>query len=124
MVDDKSRKKRMTHALTGLMMIFTSATAACTPATDFDREAWLAESEKKLEQTQRWTMADAVLRHITPGMKRNQVLAELGQPDSSKIDGDRLTDIYYLGLPDLSMHLVQFDLEYTQQTLTAIRYTR
>lgn len=69
-------------------------------------------------------MADAVLRHITPGMTRDQVVAELGQPDSSNVDGNRLTDIYYLGIPDLSMHLVQFDLEYNQKKLISIRYTR
>jgi hypothetical protein len=122
-VNDNSGKKLITHALTA-MMILASATAGFTPATSFDRTAWLAEGEKNLEQTQRWTMAAAVLRHITPGMTRDQVIAELGQPDSSKSDGERLTEVYYLGLPDLSMHLVQFDLEYIEQTLTSIRYAR
>ncbi|MGN0126862.1 outer membrane protein assembly factor BamE domain-containing protein [Glutamicibacter soli] len=123
-MEDKPNKKRITHTLTGMMMALASATAACTPATDFDREAWRAEGEKSLEQTKRWAMAAAVLRQITPGMTRDQVIAELGQPDSSKPHGSGSTDVYYLGLPDQSMHLVQFDLEYTQQKLASIRYTR
>lgn len=122
-MNDQPRKQAISHALTATLMALVCATAACAPATEFDREAWRTEGEKDLEQTKRWAMADTVLRHITPGMAREQVIAELGQPDSSTSHAADLTDIYYLGVPDLSMHMVQLDLRYSQQRLISIRYT-
>jgi hypothetical protein len=85
----------------------------------FDSTAWKAQRGVDFDKNQRIHMLGAMQKELHAGMRRQDVISMLGEPDYSEQDGDASLDVYYTGIPELSIDTQQYEIRYEGGKITS-----
>lgn len=79
---------------------------------DFDASAWKSQRGVDLEENKRIYMAGGLEQVIHVGMRREDVIALLDQPDYTEKGETTSTDAYYLGISPYAGDTHEYDIQY------------
>ncbi|MCC4608635.1 hypothetical protein [Xanthomonas sp. CFBP 7698] len=96
------------------VLLFLTPLTACTMQTtqDFDATVWKSQRGVGLEENKRIYMTEALEQVIHVGMRREDVIALLGQPDYTEKGETTSTDAYYLGISPFAGDTQEYDIQY------------
>lgn len=90
--------------------------------TQFDSSAWKSQRGVGAQQNQRGTMVASVEKAVQAGMSRGDVIALLGEPDSS--DAATATDTYELGVAQYGIDEEFYEIIYQDGKVATHRWGR
>jgi outer membrane protein assembly factor BamE (lipoprotein component of BamABCDE complex) len=90
--------------------------------THFDAETWKAQRGAAADQNRRGTMVEALEQAVRVGMRRNEVIALLGEPDAS--DAQTQTDTYELGVSPLGIDEEYYQIAYRDGMVASLEWRR
>lgn len=105
------------------VLLFLTPLTACTMQTtqDFDASAWKSQRGVDLEENKRIYMAGGLEQVIHVGMRREDVIALLGQPDYTEKGETTSTDVYYLGISPYAGDTQEYDIQYQDRKVISHR---
>lgn len=116
------RTRRATLPCLACVLALTLLLGACAaPSTRFDPAAWKSQRGVPDEKNRRNDMAVAAREQLRVGMRREAVLAILGEPDSRK-SGDTI-DVYAVGASPLGIDSQYLELTYRDGRLVSFAIT-
>ena len=114
---------RHRRALCGLILLTLSLSACSMQTTaSFDSATWKSQRGADAQQNRRGGMVASVEKAIHAGMPREQVLALLGEPDST--DAATSTDVYELGVAQYGIDEEFYQVQYADGKVLAHRWGR
>lgn len=111
------------RALCGLALL-TLSLSACTMQTtpQFDSATWKSQRGADAQNNRRGSMVAAVEKAVDTGMSRDQVIALLGEPDST--DAATSTDLYELGVAQYGIDEEFYQVQYQDGKVASHRWGR
>lgn len=105
-------------------VLLTLFLSACTMQTtsSFDSASWKSQRGADAQHNRRGTMVAALEKSIAVGMPREQVLALLGEPDST--DAATSTDMYELGVAQYGVDEEFYQIQYQDGKVASHRWGR
>lgn len=105
-------------------VLLTLFLSACTMQTtsSFDSASWKSQRGADAQQNRRGTMVAALEKSIDVGMPREQVIALLGEPDST--DAATSTDMYELGVAQYGVDEEFYQIQYQDGKVATHRWGR
>jgi hypothetical protein len=91
-------------------------------SSQFDSDAWKSQRGVSPQENGRGTMVPALEKVLHPGMRRDEVVDLLGEPDFS--DANRATDTYELGLAGYGVDEEYYEIRYRDGKLASHRMAR
>lgn len=90
--------------------------------SSFDSASWKSQRGADAQQNRRGTMVAALEKSIDVGMPREQVIALLGEPDST--DAATSTDMYELGVAQYGVDEEFYQIQYQDGKVATHRWGR
>lgn len=91
-------------------------------SSQFDSDAWKSQRGVAPQENSRGTMVPALEKVLHSGMRRDEVVELLGEPDFS--DANRATDMYELGLAGYGVDEEYYEIRYLDGKLASHRMGR
>jgi hypothetical protein len=118
----RSLRLRATALCSAMVLILSLSACAMQTTSNFDSDAWKSQRGAVAQQNQRGPMVASVEKAIHPGMPRDEVVALLGEPDSS--DTATSTDVYELGVARYGIDEEFYEIQYQDGKVASHRWGR